>query len=153
MLWWFQTSLQFLEFQLSGEATNTDEKTAKEFPAMTQKAAIKWMAFLIVMKRAPIMNTYLKGPPSQRQEKWPRFEAIKDLRTLVFSINAQQRTMSQAPTAGVTTFCPISGTPPLLLPKPYQATTLPMPMPQDDFRSLKRQSALFIAVFMYFFTS
>lgn len=119
---------------------------------MTQKAAIQWMAFLIVMKRVPIMNAYLKGPPSQRQEKWPRFEAIKDLGTPVFSINAQ-RTMSQSPTAGFTTFCPISGTPPLLLPNPYQAITLPMPMPQDDFMSLKRQSALFIAVFMYFFTS
>lgn len=111
------------------------------------------MAFLIVMKRVSIMNIYFKGPSSQRQKKWPRFEAIKDIGTLVFSINAQQRTMSQSPTAGVITFCPISDTPPVLLPNPYQATALPMPMPQDDFRSFKRQSAMFIAVFMYVFTS
>lgn len=64
---------------------------------MTQKAAAQWMAFPMVMKRVSIMNAHLKGPPSQRKKKWPRFKAIKDLVTPVFSINAQQRTTSRHP--------------------------------------------------------
>lgn len=78
---------------------------------MTQKAAIQWILFSIVMKQVP--NACLKRSPSQGQKKNDTgFKATKDLTTLVLSANAQQKTTSQLPTAAATTFHSVTGKPP-----------------------------------------
>lgn len=137
---------------MSGEATSTDEKAAKEFLAMTQKAGMQWIPFSIVTKQVP--NACLKRPPSQGQNKNdPGFKATKDLTTLVFSADAQQRTTSQPPTAAVTTFHPVTGKPPSTTSIPNEPQPFQYPLPQANFRSFSRQRAIFIVVFMYFFTS